>query len=186
MDTTTYMTNCLKTEQVLTGSLERYESNLPQVLKLIAAVGQLADMVKREIFYGKQTDDATQLAFQKKLTEIAELVGDRTPQEYTLEPETYRLLHSIIGHATETGELAESGLKLLAGNYDADLLLNIKEELGDCSWYTSIGIDALGTTWDDVLSANIRKLAVRFPNQEFSFNAVMNRDLEAELQALSS
>lgn len=93
-----------------------------------------------------------------------------------------RLLHALLGIASELGELADPVKKALI--YDKPInLTNLKEEFGDLPWYNALGADAIGFPFGDVLSTNIAKLAVRFKGK-FSKEKGIHRDLEAEKRAL--
>lgn len=89
-----------------------------------------------------------------------------------------RLLHAVLGLVTEVGEIADQLKKHIIYGKDLDLI-NIVEEHGDESWYMSLLLDAIGSSWDESWQKNINKLKVRF-GDKFSQEAALNRDLDAE------
>lgn len=77
-------------------------------------------------------------------------------------PESMDLLHAAIGVGTEAGELLDAIKKhVIYGrplNYS-----NVAEELGDLLWYIALAADAAGFTLEDVMSNNVEKLTMRYP-----------------------
>lgn len=97
-------------------------------------------------------------------------------------PDTIRLLHGAMGLCTESAELLDMLKKHIFYGKPLDLV-NAKEEIGDSSWYMGLIIDVLQTTFDEVLTVNINKLKLRYPEKFTEFHAE-NRDLEAERNLL--
>lgn len=93
-----------------------------------------------------------------------------------------RLMHAMLGLMSEVGEIADQLKRHLIYSKDLDLL-NILEEDGDSSWYKSLLLDAIGSSWEESWAKNIAKLRARFP-QGFSEEKALNRDLDAERRAL--
>lgn len=92
-----------------------------------------------------------------------------------------RLLHGIIGIATEAGEMLEA---LRQGVEDGVFdLTNVAEEVGDNQWYAAAILRALKTNFESIQRTNIAKLRARFPNKFTEFDA-NNRNLQAERQIL--
>lgn len=100
-------------------------------------------------------------------------------------PLSTRLLHALLGLASETGELATAVKKWIYYGQELDIR-NVKEELGDILWYVALACDAADLDMGNVMDWNIRKLRVRFP-EAFSEENVKeeNRNLAAELQAVT-
>lgn len=94
-------------------------------------------------------------------------------------PVVVRLVHSIMGLTTETGEFMDV-LKRHLFYGDSIDFKNLKEEIGDEMWYIALAIDALETTLDEVMSGNIEKLRKRFP-EKFTKHDALNRDTNNEL-----
>lgn len=93
-------------------------------------------------------------------------------------PETIRLLHAAMGMATEAGELVDMLKKHIFYGKPMDLV-NASEEVGDSLWYVGLAIDAMRTTMNEVMTQNIQKLRLRYP-EKFTELAAENRDLDAE------
>lgn len=93
-----------------------------------------------------------------------------------------RLLHAAMGLDTESGEFMDALKRWVfyGKPYDPD---NLKEEIGDILWYAAQACNALGIDMQDVMDSNIRKLKRRYPDK-FSADKAINRDLEAEREAL--
>lgn len=97
-------------------------------------------------------------------------------------PETIRLIHAAMGMVTESAELMDMLKRHLFYGTAIDYV-NAKEELGDNQWYVGLAIDILKTTMDDILTLNISKLRLRYPDK-FDETAALNRDLSAERELL--
>lgn len=93
-----------------------------------------------------------------------------------------RLLHATQGMATEAGEMVDALKKYLFYGKPLDEV-NLMEELGDSLWYHSVAIDALHTTFEEVMGINIAKLRKRY-GEKFSSEKAITRDLEAEREIL--
>lgn len=92
--------------------------------------------------------------------------------------------HAAKGIFTEGGEFMDA-LKRFQF-YGAELdEVNMKEELGDILWYVALAMRALGTTFDEEMDRNIRKLFKRFPTK-FDKTLVLNRNLDAERAELEA
>lgn len=103
-----------------------------------------------------------------------------------------RLLHAVLGMITELGELCDPLKRHLIYGADLDTPRkpgeqtpreNMREEIGDKSWYGGLAADALGAKFGDILERNIAKLRARFPDR-FTQDKALNRDLDAEHKAL--
>lgn len=97
-------------------------------------------------------------------------------------PQTVRLLHAAIGLSTEAAELLDMLKKHIFYGKPLDLV-NAKEEVGDSMWYAGLAIDVLRTTMNDILTMNIDKLRLRYP-EKFSGEQAVNRDTDAERRLL--
>jgi len=149
------------------------------------AIGNILDMIKKNVFYKKPIDDdkLTDLLQQAYLK--IEIIGDMTDEEIadvevipTVDP---RLFHALIGIATESTELLEAlHHTMIWGEQDN---VNIREELGDINWYQAIAIDTTEGDFDTVLATVIKKLRARFPDK-YSDEKAINRDLKTEREIL--
>lgn len=95
-----------------------------------------------------------------------------------------RLLHALLGLASETGEIADQLKKHLIYGKPLDEV-NLVEEHGDFSWYANVMVDAIGSTWEASWAKNIAKLKVRFPDK-FTQAQAIDRDLDAERAVLET
>lgn len=93
-------------------------------------------------------------------------------------PETIRLLHAAMGLATEAAELLDMLKKHIFYGRQLDMV-NAAEEVGDSQWYAGIAIDVMKTTMDDILTMNIDKLKLRYP-EKFTESDALNRNLVEE------
>ncbi len=93
-----------------------------------------------------------------------------------------RIIHAILGIASEVGELTDALKKHLFYGKALDRT-NLKEEAGDALWYLAILLAACGFTMDDAMRSNIAKLQRRYPDK-FDAELAQNRDLDAERAAL--
>ncbi len=93
-----------------------------------------------------------------------------------------RIIHGILGCVTESGELSDQLKRHLYYGQALDDV-NIKEELGDLSWYMSLLLDAIGSSWEEIWKMNIDKLRKRYPNK-FTVHDAANRDLDTERETL--
>lgn len=78
-------------------------------------------------------------------------------------PKLLKLLHSVLGMSGEIGEATDSVKKTLMYGKDLDVQ-NLKEECGDILWYMSLMIDAVDSSFEEVMTMNADKLSVRYPN----------------------
>jgi NTP pyrophosphatase (non-canonical NTP hydrolase) len=98
------------------------------------------------------------------------------------QPYNTQLLHAMFGLVTESGELADAYKKCMFYGKPLDLD-NIKEEVGDISWYVALASYQLGTTIEELMEMNTRKLEARY-GRTWSKNAALNRNLAAEAAAM--
>lgn len=130
------------------------------------------DQIKKALFYGRDMNESLTFAEQG--------VRNNDIQIHGLHPDPQagmRLLHGIIGIATEAGEMLEALRQGIEGGvFD---LTNVAEEVGDNQWYAAAILRALKTDFESVQRTNIAKLRARFPNKFTEFDA-NNRNLGAE------
>lgn len=95
------------------------------------------------------------------------------PAQRISECSNTRLMHSLIGICTETGELQDAMKKHLF--YGTELYIeNLKEECGDLLWYMSILLDEIGSSFSEVMEMNNIKLKKRY-EKGFSEEAAIKR-----------
>jgi NTP pyrophosphatase (non-canonical NTP hydrolase) len=128
------------------------------------------DKIKKTMFYNKQFEyrpfGATCSEFVKSSNDI----------------EGIRLIHSILGIATESGEILEILQGVLNGQKELDKVHFI-EEIGDVLWNANLALSVSGSTFSEAKKANIAKLMKRYP-EKFSCQNAICRNLFDEREAL--
>jgi NTP pyrophosphatase (non-canonical NTP hydrolase) len=141
-----------------------------------ANVLELLDRPKRAIFYGKKPE------FSKVSDQIAYDTACEESPLPIMPSHRVHLLHSVLGLATEVGELIRAHLVEFDMNERLDEV-NIKEELGDILWYLTLGAEAMGTNLHELMAINDAKLEKRY-GPAFDADRAVNRDLDAERRIL--
>ena len=100
------------------------------------------------------------------------------------DPDFIRLLHAGMGLCTESGEFMDMLKRHLFYGKPLDYV-NAREELGDMAWYTALAIDVIRTSIHEVMTVNINKLKLRYPEKFSEVNAI-ERDLVAERELLEA
>ena len=93
------------------------------------------------------------------------------------------LMHMAAGISGEAGEVLDGIKKTFAYGKPIDRA-HLIEELGDILFYVNGMIALLDTSWDEVLTTNIRKLEARYPSGTFNADHAINRDTVAEKAAM--
>ncbi len=183
MNLNQYVSNAVRTEsqieKVTMDGIEVFYA----VLQIFIASGNILDMYKKNIFYGKEIDwDRVESSLDK--IDYLSSVGkcEEIPQAGSLNIDP-RVFHALIGTATEATELMEALFSTMEG--DEIDYVNVMEEFGDINWYEAIGCDATGVSFEDILNTNIEKLRNRFPEKFTSENAI-KRDLDVERNTLQA
>lgn len=186
MDLNEYVQAAILTESRIEEVKLDINSIVP-LLESFVAVGNLIDVIKKDTFYGIPTDPVKLQARSDRISKntISMNVQSRqyfnTPgsQPITIPQLDPRVVHAIIGLATESVELIEALLLSIASGEPIDRV-NVLEELGDQGWYTAILVDALNASWSNIHETNIAKLAARNKGKSFNAEATINRDVDAE------
>lgn len=94
------------------------------------------------------------------------------------------LAHMAMGVSGEAGEILDLIKKHFA--YDKELDYNhLVEEMGDLLFYINGMILIAGTSWEEVMAKNIAKLEARYPEAKFDADKAINRDKDAEKEAMN-
>ena len=192
MDLNQYVEAALLTESRIDSVSLDVGTTVP-LLETFIAAGNLIDVVKKDTFYGLP---ATPEKIQARLERIeqntvalphAAVQYSNTPigPQKTLEQLDPRVVHAVIGLATESVELIEALLESIKSGNPIDRV-NLLEELGDINWYHAILIDALNGDWAKVQETNIAKLQARNKGKVFNAEATINRDVAAERAILET
>jgi NTP pyrophosphatase (non-canonical NTP hydrolase) len=86
------------------------------------------------------------------------------------------LINGVMGLCGEAGEAIDIVKKWRFHGHELDRE-HLRKELGDIAWYLAEAADALGLTLEEVLRANIEKLAARYPE---GFDAERSRNRTPE------
>lgn len=179
----TYVEEAIRTECHV-DSIETNYRVLIGLLKAQIEIGKCLDLLKKEIFYGKEvSEEEIETRIRAAFISLPIPFGVKNLSEVKHITANTRLFHAIIGIVTESSELTEALLEGINSETDEFDRVNILEELGDLNWYQAIAIDTLSGSFQDVLRANIAKLYARYP-EKFSQDAAINRDLTNERQVL--
>ena len=93
------------------------------------------------------------------------------------------LMHMAAGISGEAGEVLDIVKKNFAYGKPLDQA-HLIEELGDIVFYINGLLWMIDTSWDEVLTTNIRKLEARYPSGTFNADHAIHRDTAAEKAAM--
>lgn len=185
MDSKQFIKDAIRTESLIEKAQVSDAHTLYSILRAFVASATLLDMLKKNIYYGKEISQEKWTSALNNLTENANNLKSgfypSLANTSTLHVDP-RVLHGIIGIATESSELIEATLNHLVLLEKLDSV-NVQEEIGDIFWYVAILIDSVGGDWDTIQETVIAKLKKRYPDKFTSENAI-NRDLDAERKLL--
>jgi NTP pyrophosphatase (non-canonical NTP hydrolase) len=128
------------------------------------------DVVKKRKYYGKPTPSP----FANHVKPAVLFKREPTGSE--------KVLHAVLGVASEAGELCEAILKDKYYGESVDIV-NVKEEVGDLMWYIAIILREFNLDLHEVMQNNIDKLKARY-GDKFSEERAINRDIEKERKIL--
>jgi NTP pyrophosphatase (non-canonical NTP hydrolase) len=189
MESKTYVQNALVTEARLE-ALPLNRNSVLRMLMLLVAAAEVADTLKRGIYYGKGLNVEKLDGQLRQLSDQISHALPGLPRMATLEEAAspyfqpnLRLLHGAIGIFGESGEMLEALVKeMMTGELD---LANFAEETGDVDWYKAILHDETGIPEERTRATNIAKLKLRYPGK-FSSEGAAVRDLAAERAVLEA
>lgn len=95
-----------------------------------------------------------------------------------------RLMHAAMGMVTESAEFLDVMKEYIFYGKPLDEV-NMAEEMGDNFWYSAIGANAMGLTFEQIWQAVINKLSERY-GKEFGSDRAINRDLLIERSSLEA
>ena len=95
------------------------------------------------------------------------------------------LVHAAMGIAGESGEILDLVKKVFAYGKPVDRS-KLLEEVSDVLWYVSLLLGILGSSFGEVFDMNVKKLEKRYPNLRFEAEHAINRDVEAEQDAMKA
>ena len=160
---------------------------LYQIAKLCREI----DILKRRCFYDKKPDRDKIKVIRNEIKDLFDIVWP-WENKFTNDPSfdntkiNHRILHSILGIITETGEILENLLDAIANDRDVNYD-NLLEEQSDLFWYQALMRDECiklhgdRFTRENIEKANIAKLKVRYSKgTEYG----QERDVEKEKKAI--
>jgi NTP pyrophosphatase (non-canonical NTP hydrolase) len=141
------------------------------------------DKLKKTLFYGKTEHNIGPIPPALDTSAVPALFKNAEGEQLNAQT-AIRLIHGIVGVATEACEMLELLFKVVVERkpYDA---VNLNEECGDVLWYLACCLNANGATFEEVQRQNIAKLRKRYPNKFTEYDAV-NRDVDAERSILEA
>lgn len=183
MESTEYINKAIRTESKIDNAVVNVKEFL-SILMMFIETAEILDAYKKKIFYNN--DKKYNETFYSSLVNFKFHLDNAMRHNSLKDDETLtninpRLLHGIIGIATESGELIEALTKYITEGELDDV--NLQEELGDCRWYDAILHDVLNLSPNETMEKNISKLKVRFPDK-YTDEYAEKRNLEAERKEL--
>lgn len=178
-DLNKYVQDAIRTES----RIEKVTTNpdlLIQALRIFIASGNILDLIKKNVFYGKPIPSEVISDYHDEIYAAVMTVVEHREEDINIDP---RVFHALVGIATESTELMEALSKAIKSN-EIDFI-NILEEFGDINWYQAIGIDSMDGDFNKILNTNIEKLRKRFPEKFTSEQAIV-RNLEEERNTLET
>lgn len=194
MDLEKYIQLAVRTESRLDQLVANPQLTV-NLLNIFVCAGRMLDQLKKHTFYGKEYNvNQFNGDFQSIINTLQHMAHSSTRingtstemGEIPIDEINQRIFHAVIGIATESTEMCEALYKAMT-NQGVDLV-NMREEVGDISWYTAILFDAMKEdgyegTWEETLERNIEKLKARYPDK-FDSNKAINRDTNKERKIL--
>ena len=177
MDYKHYIKDATRTESQIE-AVNSSPKALMEALTIFIKAGEVLDLYKRQIYYGKDFEDSQIAPLMAEIHALSGESVDRAREDIAVNP---RIFHAAMGFATEAGEVMEAMEANMRGE-ELDTV-NLGEEIGDINWYTAIALDETGLELDSILERNIAKLRARFP-EKFTEHHAANRDLDTERQIL--
>ena len=156
-----YQTDALRTKS---DSFHTELVDAPTVLAAIAyrlGGSTYLDSIRKTLFYGKEL-----------LREISSFFGVRDNTTVTFDKVNIDTVHGILGVDTESAELLEHLSNALQGS-DLDKA-KVIDECGDVLWYLNLTLVSLGSSIDEAMVLNIKKLTERFP-EKFTEEQAINK-----------
>lgn len=123
----------------------------------------------------------------QKLAEVTESKDFPAIRERMKTVRAIRLMHAVLGLASEAGEIADQIKKHFFYGKPLDTV-NLAEEIGDLFWYQALMVNELAETnpeigFDSIEETNIAKLRKRY-GDKFSEQRAVNRNLDIERKIL--
>jgi NTP pyrophosphatase (non-canonical NTP hydrolase) len=146
--------------------------------------GLMLNQFKKVIIYDKPLD-GIQDEVMSLSEELAFVMGaDDAFELLALDQKRAETLHAVLGLVTEMAEITPLLMKYILGIDEECDEAHLNEEIGDFFFYFAILERLFGLDVGEIKQRNTAKLKVRYPDK-FSSESALNRDLEAEQEALN-
>lgn len=106
-----------------------------------------------------------------KLDRNYDAVSDRLSNDIQL----LRMMHGAIGLCGESGETADMIKKCIMYGKPIEVE-KLKKECGDVLWYMAVILDAMNSSFEEVMQMNIDKLESRYPEGFTEAAAIERKD----------
>jgi NTP pyrophosphatase (non-canonical NTP hydrolase) len=172
VDAKTYVQEAIKTESLDFDGIKKrlnslnYQKDLFNSLQIFNQIGEVLDFHKKYVFYGKGSHEEVDLPDSPEFNFNSQITDEEV-----------RLLHAVLGIATEAQEMIDQ-ITNLWKNKHLDKV-NLGEEVSDIFWYSAIVSDTLNQPFEKIMETNIQKLRARY-GEKFSSEKAINRDLDKE------
>lgn len=166
------------------------ETFLINILEAHIATGKILDQIKKHAFYGSKYNlEKYKTTIESNIQSLNTSISN-IPPSYIKEPNfmgddiipnNERIIHALLGIATESTELCEALHKYITtGVID---VANVGEEIGDMNYYASIFCDAAPIDFEQTFHTVIAKLEARYKGK-FTKEAAENRNIDVERNIL--
>ncbi len=172
MDSKTYLLESARTASAQFHDEIIEPAMLEHALKQAISTGELVDIAKKSLFYGKAI---------KSGSDIESVSGQESSIE--MKAVDQDVLHAALGIYTEAAEMLEAVLSAMQGNEFDEV--NAFEELGDAEWYMAMMYRALKKTPQEAKTINIEKLTKRYP-EKFDSARAIHRNIDEEREILEN
>lgn len=161
-------------------------------IEVLVAAGDLADLLKKQVFYRRETTVEQYLSAIEDIRVALSLLESSVEVSLNSEdvlPLNEKLFHGTLGALGEEAEMLEALLVQAHNDEDHIDRTNVIEEAGDSLWYQAeklAGVEELtGFCPLEVANVNIAKLKARYPDK-FSEERAVGRDLAEERRVLEA
>lgn len=161
------------------------DDHLHMAMGMVGEIGEVVDLVKKSFAYDRELDK------QKLLEELGDFtfytvgLADMLGADLTPEGGGSAFEGASVEECLAVTALNASGIFLAAIDRSMDSP-KVGELLGEILKTAEHLALKLGSSLEEVLDLNIKKLSVRYPNLTFDADRANNRDVEAEREAMRS
>lgn len=162
------------------------DDHLHMAMGMVGEIGEVVDLVKKRFAYGREVEDIKILEelgdFVFYTVGLADMAGIDLAT-WADDPEALGMDEQMLMAALA---LQSAGVLYGMSARDPQLHAAVVDEL-QLTFETAEHLARrLGSSLEEVLDLNIKKLSVRYPNLTFDADRANNRDVEAEREAMRS